>query len=95
MSSWSWPQATETESGVGLRLISGARVSGWWWGLQIGFLCFPKPVENHYIFAFCRLWGKVLLKKFCEFFWLELHQYGEKGRLAITCISGHITNTTS
>ena len=85
MSSRSWPQATETASGVGARVVVGPS----------DCLCFPKPVENHYIFAFCRLWGKVLLKKCCEFFWLELYQYGEKGRLAITCISGHITNTTS
>ena len=86
--------ATESESGVGLRRTQRGQCRRWGWGLQTDFLCFPK-LEITILFAFRRLWGKILLKKFCVFFWLELHPCGKKGRLAITCISGPITNTVS
>ena len=88
----SWPRQ-QIELGVGLRRTQRGQCVRVGLGSQTGFLCFPKPVENHYIFAFCRLWGKVLLVLW--FFWLELHQCGEKGRVAVTCISVHITNTVS
>lgn len=62
---------------------------------RLVFYVFQSLLKITIYLLFVDFGVKVLLKKFCEFFWLELHQYGEKGRLAITCISGHITNTTS
>ena len=51
--------ATESESGVGLRRTQRGQCRRWGWGLQTDFLCFPK-LEITILFAFRRLWGKIL-----------------------------------
>lgn len=52
VSPWSWPQRQNPSQAWASGALSGASVAGWGWGLQAGFLGFPKLVENHYIICF-------------------------------------------
>ena len=72
VSPWSWPRRQNPSRAWTSGTLSGASVSGWGWGLQTGFLCFPKLVENHvrrmYLWPERELWQMKDNHKFFDTF---------------------------